>query len=129
MTSQTDLFSLHDLFWQTEEMPSHAAAVKWWKRLKATVETVARAWGLPPDEARKEAYRWLVVEYLDATFPRDCEPDRCAHCRGIEDPSDPLIPLGVGPYAWLHRACADPWREKRRETAIKKLAMMKIEEP
>jgi hypothetical protein len=117
------------MFWHTEKHALPSQAVEWRRRFEAKVDTVVRMRGLPPIEARREAYRGLVVDYANETFPGDCDPNRCAHCRGIEAPPEVLIPLGVGPHAWLHRSCADSWRECRRESAIEALAAMKIEAP
>ncbi len=85
--------------------------------------------GLAPVEAAKEAFQGLVVAYSNETFPRNSSPNICAHCHRRETPEALLLPLGVGPHAWLHRSCADPWRESRRKDAIAELAAMKIEAP
>jgi hypothetical protein len=101
--------------------------VEWRRRLENTVGTIMRVRGLPLAEARKEAFQSIVVDYSNATFPGDGDLNRCAHCRKLETPLEVLIPLGVGPHAWLHRSCADPWRARRREDAVAALAAMKIE--
>jgi hypothetical protein len=120
---------LHDLFWKSKENPSPAMAVEWRRRLESKVETIIKVRALLPGEARKEAYRGLVVDYSNETFPRSCDPNLCAHCHRREAPPEFLIPLGVGPHAWVHRSCADPWRESRREAAIAALAAMQIVAP
>ena len=129
MSSETAPDTLHDLFWTSRENASPDEAVKWRRRLEARIETVMRMRGAAPAEAAQEAFRGLVVAYSNETFPRNCDPNRCAHCRVAEVPDVPLIPLGVGPHAWLHRSCADPWRESRRRSAIADLAAMGIEAP
>jgi hypothetical protein len=82
--------------------------------------------GLSGSDAERAAYEAVLVAHLNATFPRNCDPNFCVHCRRSEDPAAPLIPLGVGPHAWLHRDCADPWRERRRAIAVAELAAMGI---
>jgi hypothetical protein len=117
------------MFWHTEKSCSPAKAVEWRRRLENTVETVVRMRGLPPAEARKDAYRGLVVEYLNETHP-NTDPTRCAYCGKVETPDATLLPFGWGErHAWLHRACADPWRSRRREVAVAELAALKIEAP
>jgi hypothetical protein len=86
-----------------------------------------RGFGLA--ESGQEAFRGLVVAYSNETFPRHCDSNRCAHCRVAETPDVPLIPLGVGPHAWLHPNCWDAWRKDRRKSAIEDLAAMGIEPP
>jgi hypothetical protein len=120
---------LHDLFWNTEVSPLQPTAVEWRLRLESKVGTAMRMSGMDPIAARKEAFRGLVIDYLNETFPRNCDPNRCEHCRQAETSDSLLIPFGVGPHAWLHRSCAEPWRESRREAAIAALAALKIEAP
>jgi hypothetical protein len=121
--------ALHDLFWHSELNPPPGEAVKWRRRLENGIETIMRMRGGAPAEAAQEAFRGVVVAYSNETFPRNCDPHRCAHCRTAEDPSAPLIPLGVGPHAWLHSDCWVAWREGRRETAVAQLAAMGIVSP
>jgi hypothetical protein len=127
--SETAPASLHEMFWSTEKSLSPAKAVEWRRRLENMVETIVRVRGLPPAEARKEAYRGLVVEYLNATHP-NTDPIRCAHCGKPEISDATLLPFGWDErHAWLHRACADPWRARRCEVAVAELAALKIEDP
>jgi hypothetical protein len=77
---------LHDLFWKSKENPSPAMAVEWRRRLESKVETIIKVRALLPGEARKEAYRGLVVDYSNETFPRSCDPNLCAHCHRREAP-------------------------------------------
>ena len=129
MTPKTAPSALHDLFWNSELSPSPAEAVKWRHRLENGIETIVRMRGAGPAEAAQEAFRGLVVAYLSATFPRNCDPHRCAYCALAETPDAPLIPLGVGPHAWLHLDCWEAWRERRRAKAIVELAALGIEAP
>lgn len=126
VSAETAPDTLHDLFWNSELHPSPAEGVNWRRRFKIATETLMRIRGLPPDEARGEALLGLVVTYSNETFPRNCDPNCCAHCHRSTDPTAPLVPLGVGPHAWVHRLCADLWREGRRKAAIAALAAMKI---
>ena len=118
--------TLHELFWSSEIFFSPATAVEWRQRLENGVETAIRMRGLEPIEARKEAFRGLVVDYLNATFPRNYDPSRCVWCAS---PSPVLLPIGTGPHVWLHSDCWTPWRARRRAEAIDQLAAMKIEAP
>ena len=129
MSAETALSTLHDLFWNSELNPSPDEAVKWRRRLENGIKTIERMRSAGQAEAAQEAFRGLVVVYSNETFPRNCDPNRCAHCRRAEDPSSPLIPLGVGPHAWLHPDCWEAWRSDRRAKAMAELAALGIEAP
>ena len=101
-----------------------------WRRLLAEkIETIVKMRGLPRPDAEAEAFRHIVVEYLNETLP-NTDSRICAHCRGPNLPLTPTLPFGVGErHAWLHQGCADPWRAVRRKAAIEALAVMGIVHP
>ena len=123
------LADLHDLFWNTESIPSPAVVRRRWRRLQFHIETVMSTRGLLRLEAGPIAYENLLVELLNETHP-DTDPNRCAHCGGLETPSAPLLPIGAGArHVWAHSNCWSPWRERRRTEAIAELAAMGIASP
>ena len=129
MSAETAPSPLHDLFWESKQGASPEEAVKWRREFETGIKTVMSMRGFGPAEAAQEAFQSVVVAYSNETFPGGCDPHRCAHCRRPEDPSAPLIPLGVGPHAWLHPGCWEAWREQRRAEAIAGLAAMGIVRP
>jgi hypothetical protein len=89
---------------------------------------VQRVRNLPLAEAERVAFDIVLVEFLNATHS-STPFDRCARCGKPETPDATLLPIGVGPHAWLHSGCRAPWREARRKAAIETLAGMGIVEP
>ena len=88
-----------------------------------------RARDMPRDQAKAEAFRHIVIEYLNETHP-NTDPRVCAHCGGRDLPLTPTLPFGVGNrHAWLDQHCREPWAEARRKSAIEALAIMGIVEP
>ncbi len=113
-----------DAFLEAETEPDR------WRRLLAEkIETVVKMRGLPRRDAETEAFRHVVIGYLNETLP-DTDPRVCAHCVGPDLPLTPTLPFGVGDrHAWLHHHCAQAWREGRRKAAEEALAIMGIVEP
>ena len=75
------LADLHDLFWNTESIPSPAVVRRRWRRLQFHIETVMSTRGLLRLEAGPIAYENLLVELLN------------------EDPSLTLIQRSLRPIA------------------------------
>jgi hypothetical protein len=101
----------------------------WRRRFEDESIVVQRARDLSPEQAKAEAFRHIVIEYLNETHP-NTDPRVCAHCGGRDLPLTPTLPFGVGNrHAWLDQHCAQAWREGRRKAAIEKLAGMGIVEP
>jgi hypothetical protein len=99
-----------------------------WRRLVAEkIETIIKMRSLPQASAKAEAFKQVVIEYLDDTYP-DTDPRVCAHCRRLDLPLTPTVPYGVGRHAWLHPRCWEPWSEQRRVEAIAALAAMGVAE-
>jgi hypothetical protein len=97
--------------------------------LAEKVETIMQLRGLSRPDAEHEAFKHVLIEYLNATHP-DTDPNRCAHCRGPETPDATPLPIGVGErHAWLHQRCRDRWAESRRKAAVEALAAIGIREP
>ena len=113
-----------DAFLEAETEPDR------WRRLLAEkIETVAKMRCLPHPDAEAEAFRHIVIEYLNETHP-NTDPRVCAHCGGPDLPLTPTLPFGVGNrHAWLHQHCATQWGERRRKAVIETLAGMGIVEP
>jgi hypothetical protein len=64
------------------------------------------------------AFENAITEWLNQHHP-ETSPNRCAHCGKV---GGLLLPIGVGPYAWVHDTCLDQWRAARRAQAISALA-------
>ena len=106
-----------------------ADARRWRRKFEDRTIVVQRVRGMPPEQAKAEAFRHIVIEYLNETHP-NTDPRVCAHCRGPDLPLTPTLPFGVGDrHAWLHQHCRAAWREARRKAAIEALAIMGIVEP
>ena len=102
---------------------------RWRRRFEDQSIVVQRARDLSPEQAKAEAFRHIVIEYLNETHP-NTDPRVCAHCGGRDLPLTPTLPFGVGNrHAWLDQHCAQAWREGRRKAAIEALAAMGIVEP
>ena len=100
-----------------------------WRCLLAEKIETRRMRGLPRPGAAAEAFRHIVIEYLNETHP-STEPRVCAHCGGPNLPPTSTLPFGVADrHTWLHQRCRGPWAEARRKTAIEALAAMGIVEP
>ena len=69
-------------------------------------------------ERRDVAFENVVTEWLNRHHP-GTSPDRCAHCGRA---GSVLLPIGIGPHAWIHHHCHDLWRAVRRAQAIAALA-------
>jgi hypothetical protein len=109
--------------------PDSGIAARWHRRFDDRSIVVQRARDMPPEQAKAEAFRHIVIEYLNETHP-DTDPRFCAHCRGPDLPLTPTVPFGVGErHAWLHPRCRDPWTEARRKAAVALLTEMGITEP
>jgi hypothetical protein len=104
-------------------------ADRWRRLLSEKIETIVKVRGLPRPDAEAEAFRHIVIEYLNETHPTT-DPRVCAHCRGPDLPLTPILPFGVGDrHAWLHQRCRDRWADRRRAEAVATLAGMGIAEP
>ena len=113
-----------DAFLKAEMEPD-----RWGRLLAERIETIVKMRGLPRLDAGAEAFRHIVIEYLNQTHPKT-DPSVCAHCRGPDLPLTPTLPFGVGErHAWLHQHCRDPWAESRRKAAVEVLAIMGIVDP
>jgi hypothetical protein len=113
-----------DAFLEAETEPD-----RWRRRLAEKIETIVKIRGLPRPDAEAEAFRHIVIEYVNETHP-DTDPHVCAHCRGPDLPLTPTLPFGIGDrHTWLHQRCRDRWGEARRKAAIEMLAAMGITEP
>jgi hypothetical protein len=112
-----------DAFLEAETEPNR------WRRLLAEkIETIVKMRGLPRPDAEAEAFRHIVIEYLNETLP-GTDPRVCAHCRGPDLPLTPILPFGVGDrHTWLHQRCRDRWADRRRAEAVATLAGMGITE-
>jgi hypothetical protein len=99
------------------------------RAFETEVARVMQIRGLSRPEAERAAFENVLVGRLNSTFPRNRDPNVCAHCGRRETPDALFIPLGVGPHAWVHRPCADLWRARRREATIAELAAMGIAAP
>ena len=109
--------------------PDSGTAARWRRRFEDESIVVQRARDMPPEQAKAEAFRHIVIEYLNETHP-NTDPRVCAHCGGRDLPLTPTLPFGVGNrHAWLDQRCRDPWAERRRKAAIATLAGMGIMEP
>jgi hypothetical protein len=108
----------------SQEAPHDPAADahRWRRKFEDRTIVVQRVRNLPHAEAERAAFDIVVVEFLNATHP-DTDPNRCAWCGKPEA----LLPIGVGPHAWLHSDCWAPWRARRQAEAIDQLAAMGIE--
>jgi hypothetical protein len=110
-----------DAFLKAETQPD-----RWRRCLAEKVETIVKMRGLPRADAEAEAFRHIVIEYLNETHPKT-DPRVCAHCRGPDLPLTPILPFGVGDrHTWLHHRCRDPWAEARRAAAVAALSEMGI---
>ncbi len=118
------------LLWGSEQLSSESGpAARWRRRFEDESIVVQRARDMPPEQAKAEAFRHIVIEYLNETHP-NTDPRVCAYCGGRDLPLTPTLPFGVGNrHAWLDQRCRDPWAERRRKTAIATLAGMGITEP
>jgi hypothetical protein len=97
-------------------------AASWLCFFEEKAELVERVRGLPRLEAERVAYKIVLVEFLNRTFP-DTPSDRCAYCGRPETQSNILLPIGVGVrHSWLHSDCWEPWRDTRRAKASDELA-------
>jgi hypothetical protein len=102
---------------------------RWRRRLAEKIETIVTIRGLSQASAKAEAFKHVVIEYMDETHP-DTDPRVCAHCHGPNLPLTPTVPIGVGErHAWLHQRCWEPWSERRRAEAVVALAKMGIIAP
>ena len=102
---------------------------RWRRRFEDESIVVQRARDMPPEQAKAEAFRHIVIEYLNETHP-NTDPRVCAHCGGRDLPLTPTLPFGVGNrHAWLDQHCRDRWAERRRAEAVATLAGMGIAEP
>ena len=101
-----------------------------WRRLLAEkIETVVKMRGLPRPNAEAEAFRHIVIEFLNENHPMT-DPRVCAYCRGPDLPLTPILPFGGGDrHSWLHQSCRDPWAEARRADAVAALSQMGITQP
>jgi hypothetical protein len=113
-----------DAFVKAETEPNR------WRRLLAEkIETTVKMRGLPRPDAAVDAFRHIVIEYLNETHP-NTDPHVCAYCGGRDLPLTPTLPFGVGNrHTWLDQHCAQAWREGRRKAAIEALAAMGIVQP
>ena len=74
-----------DAFLEAETEPDR------WRRLLAEkIETIVKMRGLPRPDAEAEAFRHIVIEYLNETHP-NTDPRVCAHCRGPDLPLTPIL--------------------------------------
>jgi hypothetical protein len=64
------------------------------------------------------AFENVTIEWLNRHHP-GTSPGHCAHCAKA---GGVLLPVGVGPHAWIHDNCLDRWRAARRAQAIAALA-------
>ena len=104
-------------------------AASWECFFEEKIELVERVRGLPRLEAQRVAFRVVLVEFLNRTYP-NTPSDRCACCGRPETPGGVLLPIGLGArHAWLHQSCRDPWAEARRKAAVETLAGIGILEP
>jgi hypothetical protein len=102
---------------------------RWRRALTEKVETIMQPRGLTRHDAEREAFRHLMVEYLNATHP-NTDPTRCAHCIKTETPDATLLPFGWGEgHAWLHRDCWASWRDQRRAKVEDDLARLRVVKP
>jgi hypothetical protein len=109
--------------------PNSGIAARWHRLFEDRSIVVQRARDMAPEQAKAEAFRHIVIEYLNETHP-DTDPRFCAHCRGRDLPLTPTVPYGVGKrHAWLDPRCRDPWAEARRKAAVEALAAMGIRRP
>ena len=113
-----------DAFLEAETEPDR------WRRLVAEkIETIMKVRSLTRRDAESEAFRHIVIEYLNETHPKT-DPGVCAHCRGSDLPLTPILPFGIADrHAWLHQRCRDRWADRRRAEAVATLAGMGIAEP
>jgi hypothetical protein len=100
-----------------------------WRRIFAEkIEIIVTIRDLSQASAEAEAFRHVVVEYLNETHP-NTDPRVCAHCAGPDLPLTPTLPFGVGErHAWLHEPCWAAWRERRWAEAVAALAAIGIAE-
>ena len=115
---------------ESERLSSDSdTAAHWRRRFEDESIVVQRARDMPSEQAKVEAFRHIVIEYLNETHP-NTDPRVCAGCRGPDLPLTPTLPFGVGDrHTWLHQRCRDRWAEARRAEAVATLAGMGIEEP
>jgi hypothetical protein len=110
-------------------LEAETAPDRWRRLLAEQLEVVVKTRGLRCADAEAEAFRHIVIEYLNQTHP-STDPRVCAHCRGPYLPLTPTLPFGVGDrHAWLHQRCHQQWTERRRAEAIAALAAMGVTEP
>ena len=91
---------------------------------KLAAEEVALLKSAGPD-LRRLVFEDHVTDWLNRHHP-GTSPGRCAHCARA---GGVLLPIGVGPHAWVHDTCHDPWRAARRAQAIAVLASYGITKP
>jgi hypothetical protein len=109
--------------------PNSNTAARWHRWFEDRSIVVQRARDMPPEQAKAEAFRHIVIEYLNETHP-DTDPRICAHCRGPDLPLTPTLPIGWGErHAWLHSGCLDSWRTQRRLKAEDDLARLGVVRP
>jgi hypothetical protein len=110
-------------------LEAETAPDRWRRLLAEKLETIVKMRGLARSDAEAEAFRHIVIEYLNETHP-NTDPRVCAHCRGPDLPLTPILPSGVGDrHTWLHQRCHQQWAERRRAEAIAALAAMGVTEP
>ena len=112
-----------DAFLEAETEPD-----RWRRLLSEKIETIVKVRDLPRPDAEAEAFRHIVIEYLNETHPKT-DPGVCAHCRGPDLPLTPILPFGIADrHTWLHQRCHDRWADRRRMEAVASLARMGITE-
>jgi hypothetical protein len=107
--------------------PAVIDAIRWGNLLREKIATIMKMRDLSGSGAKPEAFRHILIEYLDESHPHT-DPRFCAHCHGLNLPLTPTLPYGVGDrHTWLHPRCWEPWSERRTTEAIAALAAMGIE--
>ena len=66
---------------------------RWRRTLAEKVETITRLRGLARPDAEREAFKHVLIKYLNDTHP-NTDPTRCAHCGDPETPDATLQPIG-----------------------------------
>ena len=113
-----------DAFLEAETEPDR------WRRLLAEkIETIVKMRGLPRPDAEAEAFRHIVIEYLNETHPAT-DPRVCAHCRGPDLPLTPILAVWGRRSSYVaSSALSRPMGRGRRMAAVETLAAMGIMEP
>jgi hypothetical protein len=92
-------------------LTAETESYRWRRTFAEKAETIGQLRGMTHPDAECEAFKHVLIEYLNTTHP-DTDPNRCAHCGGPETPNATLLPIGVGErHAWLHPDCWEAWRK------------------